>query len=129
MMQRVMVIAIGLIALVAALHDPKSLGLKIYSSMTLVFALGGMALSGRQLWLQSLPADRVPACGPGIDYMLDVFPILKVIEMSIRGTGDCAEVQWTFLGVSIPGWTLLVFIIIAGLSIWQWRKSRAAVIH
>lgn len=110
MMQRVFFGAIGVLALIAALHNTKQLGATLYSGLLTLLSLGGAAVAIRQLWLQSLPEDQVPACGPGIDYMLEVFPLLEVIEMALRGTGDCAKVQWTFLNLSIPGWSLIAFI-------------------
>lgn len=119
MMQRAIFITVGSFSLIAALHNPGRIGSSIYASLTTLISIGGAAVAGRQIWLQNLPEDQVPACGPGIDYMLEVFPLLEVIEMSLRGTGDCAKVQWTFLDISIPGWSLIAFIgfAIIGLSI------------
>jgi len=109
MMQRAIFCVVGSFALLASIHGPSRMGQGIYGVIVSVFSLAGAAVATRQLWLQSLPEDQVPACGPGIDYMLEVFPILEVIEMSLRGTGDCAKVQWTFLNISIPGWSLFAF--------------------
>jgi disulfide bond formation protein DsbB len=119
MMQRAIFALIGVTALIAAIQNPVKLGQTIYGSLVSLISLGGAAVASRQIWLQSLPEDQVPACGPGIDYMLEVFPLLEVIEMSLRGTGDCAKVQWTFMNISIPGWSLLAFIgfTVIGLSI------------
>lgn len=75
-------------------------------------AIGG-ALAGRQLWLQHLPAEQVPVCGPGLAYMLEVFPLSQVLAVLLKGDGHCAEVAWRFLGLSIPGWSLLAFAAIA----------------
>ena len=71
--------------------------------------------TGRQTWLQHLPPDQVPECGPGLDYMLEVFPFQEAISMILKGSGECAEVQWTFLSLSIAEWSLVCFsaIIIA----------------
>ena len=77
-----------------------------------VSAGAGLAMAGRQLWLQSLPADQVPACGPSVDYMLDVLPWMEVLTTALKGTGDCAEVTWRFLGLSIPGWTAIFFLLL-----------------
>ena len=71
----------------------------------------GIGLSLRQLYLQSLPAELVPSCAPDIDYLLETLPFLEVFTMAIMGDGNCAEVLWSFMGVSIPGWTLIGFII------------------
>lgn len=122
MSQRVVVITIGVLALIAALHNPARLGVKVYGALLLVVAAIGAALSTRQLWLQSLPADEIPACGPGLSYIVDnmeYFPLQDVLTMMLSGTGDCAEVQWVFLGLSIPGWTLVVFIAMGLLGVFQ----------
>jgi len=118
MMQRAIFLGIALVCLLACLHNPGAIGRKIYGIVTALIAISGISVAGRQLWLQHLPEDRVPACGPGLEYMLDVFPLLEVIEMAIKGTGDCAKVQWTFAGVSIPGWSMVAFVGILIIAIW-----------
>jgi len=122
MAQRIMIYASGSLFLVATIHHPAIVGQRVYAGLILLFSLGGMGLSSRQLWLQSLPADQVPACGPGLDYMLDVLPWAEILSVMVRGTGDCAEIQWTFLGLSIPGWTLVAFIGFGLLSMIQMRQ-------
>lgn len=110
MLQRVAVVSVGVVALIAALHNPPStIGNRIYAGLVGLLAIAGAGLAGRQLWLQSLPADQVPACGPSVDYLLEAFPLLDVIAIALQGTGDCAKVSWTFLGLSIPGWTFIAF--------------------
>lgn len=117
--QRAFVILVGLIALIAFLHNPARIGQRVYGILGILAAVIGGSFSSRQLWLQSLPEDQVPACGTSIDYMLEVFPLMEVLAMAVRGTGDCAKVVWTFLGLSIPGWTAIFFaiIILAGLAV------------
>jgi disulfide bond formation protein DsbB len=61
------------------------------------------------VWLQNLPADQVPECGPGLEYMLNAFPLTEALSLVFRGSGECADVQWVFLGLTIPGWTLVIF--------------------
>ena len=77
----------------------------------------GGAVSIRHIWLQNLPPDQVPACGPGLNYMLDVFPLQNVIQQVLAGSGECAEMDWSFLGLSLPGWSLVVFagLLVVGL--------------
>ena len=118
-MQRVMVIGAGIITFAAALHGPAALGTRVYGILTVLTVSVGAGLSMRQLWLQSLPEDEVPACGASLDYMLEVFPITEVIAMVLAGDGTCAEVLWTFLGISIPGWSLVAFIGIGAIAVWQ----------
>jgi disulfide bond formation protein DsbB len=125
--QRVAVITLGAVFLLAFLHGPGGAGARLYGGLMCVPAIGGMAVAGRQVWLQHLPKDEVPACGPGLDYILDVFPFHEALAMVFEGSGECAEVEWSFLGLSMAGW---VFVILAGLvlfAIWNnfRRESRA----
>nr|WP_300306227.1 disulfide bond formation protein B [Halomonas sp.] len=109
--QRVAVIAAGVVFLVAALHGPRGrAGAIVYGGLASLAVLAGAGIAGRHLWLQSLPADQVPSCGPGLDYMLDVMPFQQVLNNVLSGSGECAEVGARFLGLSIPGWTLIGFL-------------------
>lgn len=117
--QRVFMMLTGLIALLAFIHKPGNLGTGIYGGITALSAIGGGAFSIRQLWLQSLPEDLVPACGPPADYLFDALPLMEVVPLLLRGDGNCAEIQWTLLGISIPGYTLMAFSGLALLGLWQ----------
>ena len=117
--QRVFVITTGLILLVAVLHNPARRGQQWYSLFGGLSAATGAGFSIRQLWLQGLPEDQVPACGPSADYLFDALPLRDALSMLLRGDGNCAEVQWTLLGLSIPGWTLMAFVGLALLCLWQ----------
>lgn len=108
--QRVCVIVFGLVCLLAALHGPGKLGRRIYASLGLLAALLGAATAGRQVWLQSVPADQLPSCLPSLEYMMAALPFQEIIRLMLHGTADCAEVSWTLLGLSIPEWSLLGFI-------------------
>ncbi len=121
--QRIFIIATGLLALLAFLHHPRCLGLRIYASLGILTAVIGGGFSSRQLWLQSLPPDQAPACGPGLEYMIENFPLAEAFQLLLRGDGNCAEVAWTFLGISIPGWTLVAFIGLVLMNIWQWIRA------
>lgn len=107
--QRVFVIVLGIILLVGAIHNPHVVGRRVYGVLTILPAAMGVAVAGRHVWLQHLPADQVPECGPGLEYMLDVFPLAEALKLIFQGSGECAEVQWTFLGLTVPGWTLVMF--------------------
>ncbi|MCG8437692.1 MAG: disulfide bond formation protein B [Pseudomonadales bacterium] len=107
--QRVGVMAAALVLLVASLHGPKRIGVRLYGLLTALAAIGGGAVAIRHIWLQNLPPDQVPACGPGLEYMMDVFPMQNVIQQVLAGSGECADMDWSFLGLSLPSWSLVVF--------------------
>lgn|SRR5690606_28903260 len=122
MTQRIFVIAVGLLALLAFLHNPALRGRRIYAVLGVVLALAGSYFSSRQLWLQSLPADQVPACGPSVSYMFDVLPFSETLKAMLHGDGNCAEVDKIF-GVNLVVLTLLTFIALALVNLYQgWRR-------
>jgi disulfide bond formation protein DsbB len=98
----------------------------IYSWFAALFAMGGAAAAGRQVWLQHLPPEKVPACGPDLYFMLENFPLSRTLSTLIKGTGDCAVVDWTFLGLSIAEWSLGWFAIFFFYALWLafWRPER-----
>lgn len=124
-LQRIGVIAAGLVFLAAGLHNPGATGQRIYAGLAGLASIAGGAVAVRHLWLQSLPPDKVPACSPDLDYMLDVFPLQEVLSTILRGSGECAAESWRFLGLTIPGWTLLVFIGLLGISLVQLFRRHA----
>jgi len=106
--QRLAVIALGLIFLVAFLHNPQNQGVsRVYALLILLAGGVGAFVAGRHVWLQNLPPDQVPACGPGLDFMLEAFPVLEVLEMVLTGSGECATTDWSLLGLSMPAWVLI----------------------
>lgn len=104
--------------LAAALQGPGRVAGIVYSVAALVFAAGGTVVAGRQVWLQHLPPDQVPPCGPGLYYMLENLPLARTMEKLFAGSGQCAEVDWTFLGLSIAGWSLAWFAALALYALW-----------
>ncbi|MCS2609111.1 disulfide bond formation protein B [Halomonas dongshanensis] len=112
--QRVAVISVGVILLIAALHNPKGkAGAGIYGVLSLIATATGAFIAGRHVWLQTLPADQVPSCGPGLDYMMKILPFQEVVSMVLTGSGECAEIDFTFMGFSLPVWTLVGFVVLA----------------
>lgn len=109
LLQRYMFVGAGVAALFGAIHGAKNIGARIYAVVIILFSIGGVATATRQVWLQSLPADQVPACGMGLEYMMKVYPLFDALWRAFQGSGDCAKVQWQFLGLSIPWWSLISF--------------------
>lgn len=112
--QRVAVLAAAAVFIVAAIHNPRGrLGAGVYGALGLASVIGGIGVAWRHLWLQSLPPDQVPSCGPGLDYMMDLLPMRDVVAMVLSGSGECAEIDFLLLGISLPGWTLIGFLVLA----------------
>jgi disulfide bond formation protein DsbB len=126
MLQRVIFIVIGVLFFMAALHHPLRLGTRIYSALIALFALGGVATASRHIWLQHLPKDQVPACGPGLDYMLQNFPLAEVWQELMHGSGECAEKGWTFLTLGIPEWSLIWYVLLGAWAIYIAMKKPPA---
>jgi len=116
---RVVLTGIGLVFLLVAVHNPRRTGQRIYAGLNLLLVGLGTAVAGRHVWLQYLPADQVPECGASLEYMLETLPLHQTLQKVLRGSGECADVQWTLLGLSIPEQTLLLFVALAGIILLQ----------
>lgn len=114
--QRLAILATGLVFLLAAIHNR---GRKIYAVLIASTALAGAGISARHVWLQHLPPDQVPECSPGLEYVFQHFPLTDTLKLMLTGTGECAKVDWTLLGLSIPAWTLAAFLALAGFALLQ----------
>jgi protein dithiol:quinone oxidoreductase len=121
--QRVAVIACGIVFLVGALHDPGRVGSVIYALLLALCASAGALVAGRHVWLQSLPPDKVPACGPGLAYMIETLPFSDVLQKVLKGSGECAASDWRFLDLSMPSWTLVMFLTMVVASVFLARRS------
>ena len=107
--QRISVILLGSVFLLAALHNPGAVGTRIYGLLISLASLLGIGIAARHLWLQYGPHEEL-GCGPGLEYMMEVMPLDEVISSVFEGTGDCGEILWSLFGISIPGWTLMFFV-------------------
>lgn len=116
-LQRFVFMGFGIVFLVCAIQNPRSWDRYVYVLLFALLTLLGWGLAGRHLWLQSLPPEAQPECGLGVSYMLDSKPFTEVIAWAAKGSGECAEIQWTFLGVSIPGWTFIAFTLLGAIAI------------
>ena len=117
--QRMAVIALGITYLVAALHDPRGWGRRVYSLLILLATALGIAVAGRHVWLQNLPADQVPSCGPGFDYIIDSFPLSEALKVIFTGSGECADIDWQLFGLSMPAWVLIAILGLGAVGLWN----------
>ncbi|MGI9251634.1 MAG: disulfide bond formation protein B [Pseudohongiellaceae bacterium] len=118
--QRIFIILCGLACLTAAIHNPQLQGQKIYAFTAAAMCVFGGYFAGRQIWLQHLPEEQVPACGPGLGYIYENFPFVEVMSFLLEGDGNCAEVQFRFLGLlTIPEMSLLAFVLLFGTCVYM----------
>lgn len=118
LLQRGFFYAVGGVCLAAVIHGPARAGTAVYGVLAALLALGGAATASRQVWLQHLPADKVPQCGPDLFFMLENLPLSRTLEKLVQGSGECAAVDWKFLGLSIAGWSLVWFCAFALYALW-----------
>jgi len=121
--QRLAVIGIGIVFLIAALHDSSGAGRLVYSGLLFVIGASGAAVAGRHMWLQSHPEEQVQACGPGLDYMWQNFAFSDVLNKVFQGTGECDKIVWQFLGLSMPTWVLICIVGMTGVGIWNFLRK------
>lgn len=122
-MQRLCVFLLGCFLLIAALHNPRRVGQKIYAVFILLIALLGMFVATRQVWLQLHPPTHLGSCGAGLMYMLQTLPISKTLYLLLQGSGDCALVTWRFWGLSMAGWMLIIFSFFSLFALWQLLRT------
>lgn len=125
MFQRVGVAGLGVVFLLAALHDPASRGgARAYAVLVALAAAFPAYVAGRHVYIQSLPPGSVPSCGATLDYMLEVFPLLDVVKKVLTGGGECAKIDWSLLGLSMPGWVLIAVLALLGFGLWVNLSAR-----
>ncbi|HFD78877.1 MAG TPA: disulfide bond formation protein B [Gammaproteobacteria bacterium] len=120
---RLIILSMGALFLLALLHNPGRRGQRVYAGLNLALALAGIATAGRHIWLQHLPPERVPECGASLEFMLEHAPLPEVLDYILQGSGECAAIQWSFLGLSIPEQTLLLFAALAALALIQLLRT------
>ncbi|MFW2002479.1 disulfide bond formation protein B [Acinetobacter ursingii] len=118
--QRVGLMAMGIFALIAFLHNPASNLMKRMYALLATLSIGwSVGIAARHVWLQTLPPDQVPSCGPGLNYLIDALPLKTVLSEVLTGSGECAAIDWTFLGQSLPVWSLVFFSVLLLICLWQ----------
>lgn len=128
--QRIGLIVMGVFALISAVFNPQYLWTRLLLWVgSMAGILWSAAVAARHVWLQNLPPDQVPSCGPGLDYWLEALPMKQVVNQVLAGSGECAEISWTFLGLTIPAQALILFsalILVNLLVLWRIIGKRTA---
>jgi len=127
--QRVGIFAIGIVFAVAAAHDPAAWGRRVYAGLLLLAALATIGVAARHLYIQSLPPGTVAACGASLDFMLKVFPLTDVLVKVLTGSGECAKIEWRFLGLAMPAWVLIVTIALGAYGLWANIRRRPPMLR
>ena len=105
--QRSATIMLGAVFLISALHDPGKIGGRVYAILVFVAAGFGVGVAGWHVYLQNLPPEEVPGCGPGFEYIMENFPLFDALSLIFQGSGECAEIMWRMLGLSMPTWVII----------------------
>lgn len=128
-LQRVAFAAMAVAFLIGGLHAPRRWGRRVYGGLVSLAGLIGAGIAARHVYLQNLPPDQVPDCGPGLGYMLETLPVGTVLQKVLAGSGECAEISWSLLGLSMPAWTFLWYLGLTALAVvfgWRSGASRSA---
>src|SRR5215469_1022050 len=125
--QRIGVILSGVTFLVAALHNPKGGGRYAYGGLLVLWALFTVGIAARQLYIQSLPPGTLPSCGAPLAMMLKIMPVSEVVQRVLSGSGECGEINWTFLGLAMPAWVLIWAVLLgAAGALFNFRSEASA---
>ncbi len=127
--QRIGVLLIALLFAIAAVHDPAGWARRLYAGLIALAAFATVGVAVRQLYIQSLPPDGVPACGASLDFMLKVFPLTDVLVKVFTGSGECAKVDWRFLGLAMPAWVLIAALCLGVWGLWANLRRRRPVLQ
>lgn len=123
--QRVAFMAMALFFLAGAVHGPQALGRRVYAVLVAIAAAVGSVVAVRHLIVQFSPKDPLmEGCGPGLNYLMDSFPIAEAIKKAFMATGDCGEIGWTFLGLTMPAWTLIWYVLLGAGALWAGFRRR-----
>jgi disulfide bond formation protein DsbB len=127
--QRIGLFALGVLFLIAALHDPAVFGRRVYALLLGLAALATAGVALRHVYIQSLPPDAVPACGASLDFMMKVFSLNEVLVKVLTGSGECAKITWRFLGLAMPAWVLIAAAALGGFGLWANLRRQAPVLR
>jgi disulfide bond formation protein DsbB len=129
MFQRIGIFGLGVMFLIATIHEPAAFGRRVYAALLSLLALATIGIALRHLYIQSLPPDALPACGASLDFMLKVFSLSEVLVKVLTGSGECAKVTWEFLGLAMPAWVLISAIALGAWGLWVNLRRQPPVLR
>lgn len=116
--QRIAFMSLGGLFLLAALHNPKNIWRKVHAALQVIGALMGSSIALRHMWIQAHPESLMDECGAGFDFMIENFPLKRAMELIFKGSGECAKIDWTLFGLTIPQLSLMAFVALALYAVW-----------
>jgi protein dithiol:quinone oxidoreductase len=129
MFQRIGIIVLAIVFLIAALHDPGVNGRRVYAVLLGLSALATIGIALRHLYIQHMPPGSVPACGASLDFMLKVFSLSEVLVKVLTGSGECAKITWEFLGLAMPAWVLISALVLGVYGLWVNLRHQPPVLR
>jgi len=127
--QRIGIFSIGVIFGIAAAHDPASWGRRVYAGLVAIASLATIGVAARHLYIESQPPGTIAACGASLDFMLKVFPLTDVIGKVLRGSGECAKIDWRFMGLTMPAWVMIAAVALLAYGLWANLRRRPPVLR
>ena len=122
--QRIATIVTGILFLIATLHNPRTTGARVYGALIGLAALGGVLISARHIWIQAQPPGTVAACGADLNYLMEIMPVTDVVTKVLTGSGECGQIDWTFLGLSMPWWVAISLSVLGAWAVLvNYKKS------
>ena len=122
--QRIATIVTGILFLIATLHNPRTTGARVYGALIGLAALGGVLISARHIWIQAQPPGTVAACGADLNYLMEIMPVTDVVTKVLTGSGECGQIDWTFLGLSMPWWVAISLSVLGAWAVlMNYKKS------
>lgn len=123
-LQRVGIMAVGVAFFVAGVHAPRGAGARVYGGIIALAALATAITAARHVWIQQQPPGSVAACGADLDFMMQIMPLHEVLTKVFLGGAECQKIDWQFLGLTMPGWVLVVAIALGAWGVWaNWRRA------
>ena len=108
--QRIAFMALGVLFLIAALHNAQGAWRKVYGGLQLIAVAAGIGIALRHIWIQNHADEVMAECGAGVGYLFEHFPLRKFLQLVFKGTGECSAIDWTLLGLTIPELSLAAFV-------------------
>lgn len=127
--QRVGIFTVGVLFMLAAIQGPNVMGRRIYAVLIALAALATIGVAIRHLYIQSLPPGTISACGASLDIMLKFLPLQEVVTKVLSGSGECAQINWRFLGLAMPAWVLIAAVGLGAFGVWANTRQPRPVLR